>query len=863
MAFKRVGVEKASYETPEALYRDLPRTPEAVPGLLTHQGDLLRWYAEPKHLGAQDIALELPTGTGKTIPALVISEWWRQTKGVRVAYACPTDQLARQVAATAAREGVPAVVLTGDHRKWLLADQIRYDAGEAVAITTYSTIFNSSPKLDPHPDLLVFDDAHNGEQYVAEQYCVKVSRTGDEFSDTELFDELLDILAPGLNELSLRRLRKADAEAGARESVELVILAQHDGMAERLAAVLSGLRRPWMFRYAMISKVLASCLVYLTHSSIQIRPLVPPTQENRAFTDARQRIYLSATLGDAGDLERSFGRSGIVRIALPEPRSGQRFLVFPDLVSQDDADALTEEITRRAGKALVLAPDAATALATADAIAQPGWPVLTKDDVKNGMEAFSALTRGVCALASRYDGLDLPHEACRLVVIESVPDRDNLQERFLSVQVRAGAALNERVRTRVVQGLGRCTRAANDWALVIVRGQELTRYLLRPEIQSALSPDLQAEIRFGMENSRQTTTGDVLENVQAFLDQETSPVWREQAVPTLNTLRASFQRTPPAGSEALAASAAAEIEACALAGHSKWSEASSQANRVANLLSQGGDATVGYRAFWILLAGMWAYRAAAEGNQSLLATAHQLVFNADRTAPGAWVRALPSLPDAPPTDMPPQDDVAVAAAASQILNQPPGKLGKRLNTMVAGLAEVSHERYEPALTELGFFLGAEASKPQGSGRSDSNWCWGNHMWFALEAKSEHKKPEGMVPHNDIRQVNDQLKLLAADRDHNGIPAGSITAIISPRLAVDPTGAIGAAEHSHLVHPDTILALAREVDHAWTDLIGKRTGQDATRFPQLVATVFAQHGILPSQVRDRLTEHPVTNLGTPA
>ncbi|MFE4456827.1 DEAD/DEAH box helicase family protein [Nocardia tengchongensis] len=861
MAFKRVGVEKASYDTPEALYRDLPRTPEAVPGLLTHQGDLLRQYAESRHVDARDIALELPTGTGKTIPALVICEWWRQTKKARAAYACPTDQLARQVAATANREGVPAVVLTGNHKSWPLDDRVRYDAGEAIAITTYSTVFNSSPKLEPHPDLLVFDDAHNGEQYVAEQYCVKVTRNGDEHSHPELFDKLLGVLAPGLSDLSLRRLR--DGEVGGHDHVELVIPAQHDRMAEQIDAVLSSLDAPWTFRYSMIRKALASCLVYLNQSGIQIRPLIPQTEDNRAFTDARQRIYLSATLGDAGDLERSFGRSGILRIALPEPRSGQRFMVFPDLVSEDDAGTLTQEITRRAGKALVLAPDATTALATAAAIAQPGWPVLTKDNVKDGMDPLAVLPNGVCALASRYDGLDLPHDACRLVVIESVPDRDNLQERFLSREVRAGAALNERVRTRVVQGLGRCTRAANDWAIVVVRGQELTRYLLRPEILSSLSPDLQAEVRFGVENSRQTTTNDVLENVQAFLDQESSPTWREQAVPELNTLRASFRRKPPEGSEALAASVASEIEACALAGHNKWGEASSLANQVANLLSQGGEATVGYRAFWLLLAGMWAYRAAAEGDQSMLATAHRLVFNADRTARGAWVRSLPSLPDAPPTDMPPHDDIAVAEAARQILNQPPGKLGKRLTDMVRGLGEVSHTRYEPALTELGFFLGAEAAKPQGSGRSDSNWCWGNTMWFALEAKSEHTKPEGLVPHNDIRQVNDQLKLLAADRGHDGIPTGSITAIISPRLGVDPSGAIGAAEHSHLVHPDTMLELAREVDRAWTDLIGKRTGQDPAQFQRLVATAFTQHGILPSQVRDRLTEHPVSNLGTPA
>lgn len=743
-----------------------------------------------------------------------------------------------------------------------MTDLARYDAREAIVITTYSTIFNSSPKLEPHPDLLIFDDAHNGEQYVAEQYCVKVNRTGDEYSDTAVFATLLEVLAPGLSDLGLQRLREAAPEVGTHDNVDLVIPAQHDKMAEQLAAVLGDLPRPWCFRYAMIRKVLASCLVYITHSSIQIRPLIPHTEDTRVFTDARQRVYLSATLGDAGDLERSFGRTGIKRIALPEPRSGQRFIVFPDLVSEANADALTEEITRRAGKALVLAPDSATALATAVAIAQPGWPVLTKDHVRDGMEPFAVLPHGVCALASRYDGLDLPHEACRLVVIESVPDRDHLQERFLSRQVRAGAALSERVRTRVVQGLGRCTRAANDWALVVVRGQELTRYLLRPEIQSALSPDLQAEIRFGLENSRQTTPAEVLENVQAFLDQETSPVWREQAVPNLNTLRVGFDRKAPEGSDALAASAAAEIEACALAGHGKWAEASSHANQVAHLLSAGGEATVGYRAFWMLLAGMWAYRATAEGETGLLAAAHQLVFNADRTAPGAWVRSLPSLPEAPPTAMPPQDDLAVAEVTRLLLNQQPGRLGKRLNTMVAGLAEISHKRYEPALTELGFFLGADAQKPQGHGRADSNWCWGNHMWFALEAKSEHQ-PEGLVPHNDIRQVNDQLRILAADRNHDGIPAGSITAIISPRVAVDPTGVMGAEEHSHLVHPDTVLTLAHEVDHAWTDLLGKKTGQDAAQFQRLVATVFAQHGILPTQVRDRLTKHPVTSSETPA
>jgi Rad3-related DNA helicase len=68
-----------------------------------------------RYAGTPDLALELPTGTGKTLLALVIADWSRR---VRVVYACPTQQLARQVLATAHREGVPAVLLVGSHHGW-------------------------------------------------------------------------------------------------------------------------------------------------------------------------------------------------------------------------------------------------------------------------------------------------------------------------------------------------------------------------------------------------------------------------------------------------------------------------------------------------------------------------------------------------------------------------------------------------------------------------------------------------------------------------------------------------------------------------------------------------------------------------
>jgi hypothetical protein len=83
MPFKRRGQTGPLPASPEVLYRDLPRKPGAHPGLLIHQGDVLRAYAAD----TPDLALEVPTGTGRTLPGLAIAERVRPVRSARVAYA--------------------------------------------------------------------------------------------------------------------------------------------------------------------------------------------------------------------------------------------------------------------------------------------------------------------------------------------------------------------------------------------------------------------------------------------------------------------------------------------------------------------------------------------------------------------------------------------------------------------------------------------------------------------------------------------------------------------------------------------------------------------------------------------------------
>lgn len=70
--------------TPEELFADLKRPGDGPTYLWSHQADLLRSY-HVQHLESPDIALELPTGSGKTLVGQLIGEWRRKARQERVA----------------------------------------------------------------------------------------------------------------------------------------------------------------------------------------------------------------------------------------------------------------------------------------------------------------------------------------------------------------------------------------------------------------------------------------------------------------------------------------------------------------------------------------------------------------------------------------------------------------------------------------------------------------------------------------------------------------------------------------------------------------------------------------------------------
>lgn len=837
------------FPSPEELYLSgtLPRTTAAVDALWLHQGDVIRAYAE-SHQNTPDLALELPTGTGKTLPGLLIGEWVRRKAEGPVVYATPTKQLARQVAATAEREGVPAALLVGSARGWDAADEASVEGGESIGITTYSSIFNSSPKL-PEPRLLIFDDAHAGEQFVGNEYGISIRRYNDEIT----YLAVLAALKPFLSGLLVQRL-EGQPDPGAHHQVRLIVPAVDQLALAKLDAALASLPQPHSFKLAMIRSGLAACCVYLSYGGIQIRPMIPPTYENHVFARAKQRIYLSATLGSGGELERAFGRREIVRMPLPTktpPRSGRRLFVFPDLVKGGDAVELTKQIISLTDKALVLSQETvANAEAAAKALAGDGIPVMGRDHLEqHGLESFANATTGVLGLANRYDGLDLPGTACRVVVLGGKPDAVGLQERFLSERAEANAALAERLRTRIVQGAGRCTRGPNDYAVVVVLGPDIMKYFSRPENLKALEPELQAEVEFGWQNSKGVEPNEVIENVEMFLEHGAD--WREQGEPAVAEFRQDAAKVEPPGTDALGKAAAMEVEAWQLAFGGDWIGASEKLQEAVPHV--GPDATRGYRGLLLYLAGVWLHLGAQDETQR--SRARQLVREAALAANrGTWLKEMPDLPGAEEAALVPEDVVAVNQVVARLRGQlKPKKIKTALTETQEALAQDEATRYERGLASLGSFLGAEASKPKGQGRCDSAWVWGTAMWMTIEAKSE-EHDDGLLPLKDVRQANTQLDQLAADRGMEHPPAGSPALIVSDKLSVDPQHAPAANPNVYLAPTTVVREIASDAAAVWADLLTTAVGiASEPAQKQHVRSVMTENGCLPSQVIDRLTQ----------
>ncbi|WP_454161968.1 DEAD/DEAH box helicase [Gordonia iterans] len=108
------------------------------------------------HISTPDLAIEMPTGEGKTLIALLIADWALE-QGHSVAYLTGTRQLAERVEKEAELLGLDVVRFSAKNYGGAKLDD--YHQAQKPGIMNYWVYFNSNPVPQP-ADLVIFDDAH-------------------------------------------------------------------------------------------------------------------------------------------------------------------------------------------------------------------------------------------------------------------------------------------------------------------------------------------------------------------------------------------------------------------------------------------------------------------------------------------------------------------------------------------------------------------------------------------------------------------------------------------------------------------------------------------------------------------------------
>lgn len=822
-----------------------------IKNLWLHQGDVLRAYVAKQ--SARDIALELPTGAGKSLVGLLIAEYRRQALGERIVFLCPTRQLARQLHRQSLSYGFLSVALVGKQAEYDPKDFSAYNQAEKIAITTYNGVFNTNPKIG-NANCLLLDDAHSAENYIAQLWSVRILRT----THRATYDAVIDLFADAINDSLLFTVRDDESRGRAVGIVPQETLWERSVRLREIVAAgardLEEKRAAESFHHAWrkITAHLDACIVYLSWREILIRPLSPPTETHAPFAGANQRIYMSATLGHGGDLERSLGVRRIERLGLPpgwdRQATGRRLFLMPGVsLREDQAEQVAAKFAARPGRLLVLTTDRGRLKHIEDTwLKNTGKKVLHADDVEDDLAPFVSERAGALVLTNRYDGIDLPDDACRAMVIDGLPSATNLQEQFLTDRLGAHAMLRERMRTRIIQAMGRCTRNQADHAIVLILGEKLNAFLEQRDVRAAMHPELQAELQVALTNAADNSVDDFGDLAALFKTVGWDPFER-----FIVQERQVLARVPDPVSGPLEAAVSDEVAYVYAAWNGDWKAAAEFARSASD--AQGGDELKPYRGLWYYLTANATRRAKVQPDLAD-AAADNLLEKAIACSPplNAFLRRANSGSSntSPASQLSDHEALAIKNASEQLaeLGASGMKFDKRMQAVRVALEGDKSKPFEGALDDLGRLLGFDVMmKPREKAVPDSVWHLGRTFVIGWEAKNE-EKPDKPIGIGDLRQANGHFDWVKAKLKLPSTDGVSVV-LVTPRYNLDKDAPPFATKLHYATLEDAV-SLHADVARALTAARATAGGLGEARLANAVRDEFRKAKLLPQDIRAR-------------
>lgn len=488
---------------PLDIFRRLAKPP-GINDLYTSQASVLQaWFERRKE---RDIILKLHTGGGKTLVGLLAAQSTLNELREPVLYLSPTVQLVNQTIEKAKALGINAVAY--EKGQQLNDDFVN---AKAIMVATYKALFHGLSKFGLRGGrqqiqkvaAVILDDAHAAFSVVRDSFTLEVSN-----DNRELYQNLT-----GLFRMTFKATDKLgtfdDIVSGADNGViEVPYWAWHekiDAVREQLTAYTHKYRLIW----PLLRDQLRLCHALISCKSFTITSILPLVTAFPTFAESPRRIYMSATIADDSEIISTFDADPqSVKNALSS-RSlagiSERMILIPELMrfefnSRDTIEKLIQWASENNFGAVVLVPT--------DAAATDWQQVATvakgSSNVENLVEQLqSRQTSGPVVFANRYDGIDLPGDSCRFLVMYGLPYGTSNYELFRASALYGGATMTRMLAQRIEQGIGRGARGSGDYCVVILAGKDLVAWIAKDTNFRFLTSATRAQLEIGTEISKE------------------------------------------------------------------------------------------------------------------------------------------------------------------------------------------------------------------------------------------------------------------------------------------------------------------------------------------------------------------------
>ena len=745
--FKR-STRNAKPLDPITVFERRPSLPNTPNDLWRGQTEALNeWH---KNRDKSDIFIALNTGAGKTLVGLLVAQSLVNEGVENVTYVCGTKDLVLQTQREATKLGIECTLRTSGNFSNTL-----FETGKAFCITTYTSLFNGLSVLqrDYFPGAVIFDDAHVAERMIRESFTLKIAMP----AQAELFKDVKALFEPHFREVG----KFPSLESAIDSPYESSIMVSPSAVKERAGRLYdllinSGIRSDSNLKYPFnhLKENLEHCAVIFGYGSVEISPPFLPLFTQPIFLRDVRRIYLSASLNYKSDVARAFGR--IPELCI-EPKNdagnGERLILFSDETPRKKIDPAFVESLSEKHKVLIAVPS----YRQAETWKKVGIPPST-DEFSDKLQAFREAPSGNFILVSRVDGIDLPHDTCRVMILDELPTGASFLEKFQWNTLDMKNFRAAKISNQIIQLFGRINRGRNDYGAFIINGRSLSSWLKNDRKLALLPELLRNQVLLGKsfhEQRKLSSASELIDVIDSVLSRNQSWVdFYGESINEMSLDNEASERTQKI-EESMTQAALAEVQFISAVWTRDYALARQALEAVRQDTEQADEKLSGWHSLWLgmCLENEQDYEAAQEEYfRARKRLANQVIVPKNLgNSQKIEISALPL------TDFEQQIGLIVGRNSQEGYE----KTFQRLCSSVERLdkPDASAEQHEEALRALGEYLGFTSVRPDNEEGSGPDVFWidePTQRCLAFELKTQ-KKENPTYFKKDIGQGHNHLE----------------------------------------------------------------------------------------------------------